>query len=268
MILDPHTVQGLSKNDNSESKLDQAHRQVGELAGLTAFLAFSIYYCSQEAGKLHDVDVFWVKFSGRVWPKEDLIIFFVSYSDSPRVKTMNDYILANRNLSTIPFRYFFVDAPATDSAIPNLIVPPRFWELRKFSRNPPMNRDLLIKYIFCNRYFLEQTNCRWKVRICDDTLVNFAKLGKFILSMNERHNPLTEFVLKAHCARWNSVLYPQGGSGTLMSRFACEISTKHEIDLLLNSSRLWDDTSIGLYMMKHGFPAHSMAVGFSVVIEL
>jgi hypothetical protein len=134
--------------------------------------------------------------------------------------------------------------------------------MRDISRNPPKDRDLLLKYLFCNRYFLENTFGRWKIRIADDTLVNFRKLGKFISLMEERHNPLTEFVFKAHCiSRWGAYIYPQGGSGNLMSRFACNVAVTHTFDFL-NYSDLLDDLAVGHYMtVEHRFPGVAIAGG-------
>jgi hypothetical protein len=92
--------------------------------------------------------------------------------------------------------------------------------------------------------------------------VNFRKLGKFISLMEKRHNPLTEFVFKGHCiSRNGEYTYLQGGSGNLMSRFACEVAVARTKDFL-SSSELLDDLAVGYYMTGlHGFPGRAMGGG-------
>jgi hypothetical protein len=226
------------------------------------FLICLVFYMHMRKVKaFYDMKSFKVNISGVSFFIEDVIIFYVSFSDSERVKVMNDYILANRNLSTVAFRYFFVDGPRDDRTIPNLIIPQEIWDMRNISRNPPKDRDLLLKYFFCNKYFVERTRARWKLRIADDTLVNFRKLGKFISLMENRHNPLTEFIFKGHCLAWGEYVYSQGGSGNLMSRFACKVAIAEAV-ALLNYSDLTDDLSVGHYMtVFRRFPGQAIGGG-------
>jgi hypothetical protein len=98
-------------------------------------------------------------------------------------------------------------------------------------------------------------------RIADDTMINFAKLEKFVICLERRHNPLTEFIFKAHCVQDKRYNFPQGGSGFLFSRFACEVASRHETTLIRES--VWaEDLSMGAYLAKHGFPVQAMAGGF------
>jgi hypothetical protein len=111
-------------------------------------------------------------------------------------------------------------------------------------------------------YTLEHTNARWMARVTDDVIINFAKLGQLINRLELRHDPLKEFVLKAQCVdfherRWWGP-YPQGGSGFVLSRFACEISKSHQIPML-RALTSWEDTSIGFYMAQMNVPFMIMA---------
>jgi hypothetical protein len=54
--------------------------------------------------------------------------------------------------------------------------------------------------------------------------------------------------------------YAQGGSGWLMSRFACEVALKHAVSML-QTAEWYDDLSLGYYMGGAGFPAIAMAGG-------
>jgi hypothetical protein len=123
---------------------------------------------------------------------------------------MFQYITDYRNSSSIMFDFFFVEwSRQSQPQIPNIRVPRSYWDLRNESRchladiGPGRCRqldvDMIIKYFFCLNYGIRNTSARWIVRIDDDTLVNFAKLGKYIQALEARHNPLSEFVLKGHC---------------------------------------------------------------------
>jgi hypothetical protein len=160
---------------------------------------------------------------------------------------MNEYIIIRRNLSTVGFRYFFVDAPPNQAKdIPNLVVPKESWDLMKFAPVPSLNQNggyatvrpmdvhLFIKYFYCANYTLNHTRARWIARLADDTLVNFAKLGQLMDRLEARYDPLAEFVFRAHCIDYGGMIttYPQVGSGSGLSRFAREISIQHQIPML------------------------------------
>jgi hypothetical protein len=125
-----------------------------------------------------------------------------------------------------------------------------------------MDIDLMVRYFFCVNYTLKDTRARWMGRLADDTLVNFARLGPFIEKLEARYNPLMEFVFKAHCvdmgAGKNHSGIPQGGSGFVLSRFACRIALKHQISMF-QKMLVWEDLSIGRYFVSQGFPPVAMA---------
>jgi hypothetical protein len=125
----------------------------------------------------------------------------------------------------------------------------------------PMDVHLFIKYFYCANYTIHHTRARWIARLADDTLVNFAKLGQFINRLEVRYNPLTEFVLKAHCIDYGFGRlkpYPQGGAGAVLSRHACAISIEHQVSML-RELRLLEDVEIGRYLYSRRFPGIAMA---------
>jgi hypothetical protein len=195
----------------------------------------------------------------------EVLLLFVSHRRSRRVAGMNKYIQAHRNLSKISFEYWFVDGPElNDLTYPNLHVPEPFWHMLNYAwkckRCDPKQAHLLVKYAFCVNYTLNQTNIRWLLRLADDTFVNFAKLGDFIAEKNSKYDPLKEFVFKAHCISWTKWIYAQGGSGFLLSRYGCEIATKHIIPIMSQKIEV-EDIVLGTYMRSMGFVPAEMSDG-------
>jgi hypothetical protein len=123
-----------------------------------------------------------------------------------------------------------------------------------------MDRDLIIKYFVSLHYAVHNTSARWVVRIADDTLVNFRKLGTYIDELEARHDPLTEFVLKGHCCNRPTYCYPQGGAGVLMSRFAAETALPHQVSFMQQMT-LYDDLAWGKYATEHGVPCRATSDG-------
>jgi hypothetical protein len=199
-----------------------------------------------------------------------LILYFVTHNTSSRVGLINNYILRNRNFSSILFRYFFIDPPSYEADfVPNLIVPRGLWNvpkavrrkrnlgfLRHFSTRH-VDIDLMVKNFFCANYTITHTQARWATRL-SDCIVNFGKLGEFIGKLEARYNPLTEFVFKAHCIDVGTTGIPQGGSGFILSRFACQAALKHRIRVF-KDFRVWEDQAIGLYLASQGFPPIALA---------
>jgi hypothetical protein len=83
--------------------------------------------------------------------------------------------------------------------------------------------DLAGKFFFSLRFFLENTTARWFYRATDDTIINFAKLGRFLSGVEMEHDPLTELVFLGNCVSNGRLSFPQGGSGYLISRRGAEI---------------------------------------------
>jgi hypothetical protein len=134
----------------------------------------------------------------------------------------------------------------------------------------PRGVGLIIKYLFCLHYAFYQTGAHWIIRLADDTLVNFASLGKMISSLNSQHNPLREAVFKAHCLdvylnapKYGYFSFPQGGSGFVVSRYACKLALDDHISILRHVIS-WDDYSIGYYLHKRGFPSFEMGNGYFI----
>jgi hypothetical protein len=187
---------------------------------------------------------------------------------------MNNYILSNSRCSKVVFRYFFVDVSEQNkNFVPNLVVPKTAWDVAKYvpptgdlgslPQHPtrPMDIDLIIKYFFCANYTVGHTRARWMARLADDTIVNFCMLGQFIERLEDRYNPLMEFVFKGHCIDLgdeHQMAIPQGGAGFVLSHFACKTVLKHQIPMLKRMLH-FEDHSIGRYFTLLDFPAVAMA---------
>jgi hypothetical protein len=122
-------------------------------------------------------------------------------------------------------------------------------------------RDLVAKYVFSMQFFLESTTSRWFFRGIDDTLVNFRALRPFLLDLEDRHDPLSNFVFLANCVRWDSAVYPQGGSGYFMSRHAVEILSPFSEEIM-ESTKGVEDMDLGTFLQTRlGFRLASMTTG-------
>jgi hypothetical protein len=73
------------------------------------------------------------------------------------------------------------------------------------------------------RFFLDAGEPRWLFRGTDDTVVNFDLLEEFFQDLEVQRDPLKEVVVLGDCVRHEDWLYPQGGSGYLLSRAAVQL---------------------------------------------
>jgi hypothetical protein len=125
-----------------------------------------------------------------------------------------------------------------------------------------MDVDLVVKYFFCANYTVKSTTARWMARLSDDTIVNFAKLGQFIGKLEVEYDPLREFVFKGHCVDpgdfWNHSIFPQGGAGFVLSRFACETALAHRT-AIFRQMTLQEDLIIGRYLIENHFSPEAMS---------
>jgi hypothetical protein len=198
---------------------------------------------------------------------EKLVLYYVSHNRSSVVGIVNKYVLRNRNFSSIPFRYFFVDGPQCDDGlVPNLIVPRDLWDVPKVvprkvnlgNLSPFLARqvdvDLMVKDMFCANHTVAHTRARWAGRLSDNCIVNFGKLGQFIERLETRYDPLNEFVFKAHCIDVGITGIPQGGAGFILSRFACQMALTHRTRVFQNFL-VREDIAIGLYLTSQAFPS-------------
>jgi hypothetical protein len=186
-----------------------------------------------------------------------LVLFYVTHDNCSRVPEMHQYIETHKDLSTRNFDYYFVDYSATDQeSPPSLALPDTFREhinhITSQHWSDTIQVSLLIRYFFCATFTLEHTRARWMLRVSDDTVVNFEKLGEFIDSLDARYDALTDFVFKAHCACcWAPVHYPQGGAGFVLSRRGCELALEHAL-AIAESAYIAEDVAIGRYLVQHG----------------
>jgi hypothetical protein len=96
---------------------------------------------------------------------QKLILYYVSHNTSSLVGHMNNYILKNRNFSTIPVRYFFIDGPQYGGLVPTLIVPREAWDVSRLVprkgnlgtlyKHPTSRKDIdiMVKDFLCANYY-------------------------------------------------------------------------------------------------------------------
>jgi hypothetical protein len=118
---------------------------------------------------------------------------------------------------------------------------------------------MIAKFWFGLRFFLENSTADWLFRGPDDAVINADGLESFLAELREKNDPLTDFVFRANCVvHTRKTIFPQGGSGYLMSRFAASV-----IEPLLD--KYWrvlesqEDYAFGPFLEELGFPADSWA---------
>jgi hypothetical protein len=71
------------------------------------------------------------------------------------------------------------------------------------------------------QYVLSNTSTRWIYISDDDILINFHLLPAFMNGLDRAFDLLHQIVVRGDCIM-NGPVYPQGGSGVILSRFAVE----------------------------------------------
>jgi hypothetical protein len=88
--------------------------------------------------------------------------------------------------------------------------------------------DLLVLFSDHLDYFVANTTLRWFIRTTEDAFVHLKRLPQMIRELETLFDPLTDFVFKGQPIPLSEqMLYVQGGSGWIMSRFACEFYRDH-----------------------------------------
>jgi hypothetical protein len=71
------------------------------------------------------------------------------------------------------------------------------------------------------QYIVEHTIARWIFMSDDDILINFDLLPAFMSALDRKYDPIHDVVVRGDCIM-NGPVYPQGGSGVILSRRAVE----------------------------------------------
>jgi hypothetical protein len=179
-------------------------------------------------------------------PSLDLLAFFITYPDSPRVPTYHAYVQDQLSQFNLSLTYYFVDYSFTNTTnLPNLAVPLYYKSLANLSSYLQNYQSaLLAKYFFVFNYITHETNARWIFRGADDTMINFKLLPFYIAKLNAHFDPLKEIVIRGHCMQRAGIAYHQGGAGMLFSRRAIErIAPLGEETL--RGQTMWEDAQLG-----------------------
>jgi hypothetical protein len=72
-------------------------------------------------------------------------------------------------------------------------------------------------------YFMANTTARWFIRTTEDAFVHLKRLPLMIRELESLYDPLNDFVFHGQSVPLgDGVVFVHGGSGWIMSRFACE----------------------------------------------
>jgi hypothetical protein len=149
-----------------------------------------------------------------------LLSFFLTDIQSIRIPLLDLYLSRAAFPASFHFEYLFVNYTRTNSSEQHSITPPPYYRSLMNVSAPPQSADLSAKLLFAFRFFLQNCTLPWMFRGTDDTIINFPLLPGYIRRLEHDHNPNTEFVFRASCVSFNDTVFPQGGSGFLLSRHA------------------------------------------------
>jgi hypothetical protein len=152
-----------------------------------------------------------------------LCSFFLATDQSTRIAVLHEYIRNATIPSTVTFRYWFVNATRENNTEAHTLVPSDAYRAIVARSDGNKDMDLAMKFWFCMRFFLEDPQVRWLYRGNDDTLLNFRVIGDYFLQLERSYDPLKDIVVLGNCVRHDEWLYPQGGSGYLLSRAAVRL---------------------------------------------
>jgi hypothetical protein len=189
-------------------------------------------------------------------PHFPFVAFFLTDVNSSRIPLLVNYI----EFSEVPngFTYFFVNyTKKNNSALRSLAPPPWCDNLVRRAvtvGNMAPDRksaELLAKFFFAMAFFLEHTIEPWMWRGTDDVIINFPRLPAFVADLNRRYRPFEEDVFQGHCMKYLPADLPfmQGGSGYVLSRFACKYLVR-AIDYIAFHAVPPEDQYIGHFLVE------------------
>jgi hypothetical protein len=157
---------------------------------------------------------------------------WLSMYESPRMTSCLSYIRTAKFPTGFQFRYIIVNYTRKNESYRNFWFPPS--EYRALILANPRARhhcdsDLAAKFFFGLRFFLLNSNIAWFWRGTDDSIINFAKLPKFVRYLNHLYDPYTQPIILGNCIHSMRVNFSgfegflQGGSGWVISRRAAEL---------------------------------------------
>jgi hypothetical protein len=169
-----------------------------------------------------------VRFFGR--PGFSLVAFFLTDIGCERVPILYRFLRSCDWPNG--FSYYFVNYSRRNLTSPPSLAPSaRYRRLLDIAaiggQWGPITKssELYAKFFFALDFFLSTTSARWMWRGTDDVVINVPRLVPLIAALEERYNPLREFVAKGNCMTGTSygqeIPFLQGGAGYLLSRFAC-----------------------------------------------
>jgi hypothetical protein len=105
---------------------------------------------------------------------------------------------------------------------PNIAMPDNYLNWRSHPRKDRLwTIRFMASFAWLFRYVIAHTSAHWIYVSDDDILINFDLLPAFMRELHTKYDPLREVVVRGDCII-NGPVYPQGGSGVVLSRRAIE----------------------------------------------
>ncbi|EAX99486.1 hypothetical protein TVAG_413030 [Trichomonas vaginalis G3] len=82
--------------------------------------------------------------------------------------------------------------------------------------------DYIYPFINGLEDFLNNTDFRWFLRTTDDVFINLEKLDSFLDDLEDKFDPLSDYIVRGSLAGVSDQIFLHGGPGWLMSRFAAQ----------------------------------------------
>jgi hypothetical protein len=191
-----------------------------------------------------------------------LLAGLISLPSSSCALRLDEYIRTAGEdfLTSHVLRYFFVNfRPVNLTNPPNLATTRAFYNLTRwaFPRGRADVLDILAKRFFSMQYFLTETDAHWFYSGLDHSIINFRLLRPFLQSLATAHSPTRDFVVYGQCVFSQDQVYPQGGSGIIMTRFAARaiLDALRRGDLAMGGM---DDMALGHILRHFRYPPFQM----------
>jgi hypothetical protein len=180
-----------------------------------------------------------------------LVAVFLSHVGSERAAKFLRYMERVMPQFNYTFPYYVINS-RKENGSHTLYPTEHFREIQINTTLDPLSRQLVANLLFAINASLELPRPpRWFFRGTDDTFLNLRELPGYLEELEERYDPMKEWVFLGNGISRGNYCYPQGGSGYLMSQWTIrEIARQgHALMKILNQP---DDMAWGIWQQSIG----------------
>jgi hypothetical protein len=121
------------------------------------------------------------------------------------------------------FNYTFINLMQENTTDrPNIETPENYMNWREYPhKEGKWTIPATVAFFWAFKWAIQYTTARWIFIGDDDILINFKLLLPFMRELDRKYDPINEVAVRGDCII-NGPVYPQGGSGVVLSRRAVE----------------------------------------------